>query len=56
MAETVLLDFKQDIDEFTLVPSSGGVFEVVVNGEKIYSKNKTGEFPDEDQIVEELRR
>jgi selenoprotein W-related protein len=49
-----MLEFKQDIDELTLVPSDGGVFEVFKNGEKIYSKDKTGEFPDEDEIVSRL--
>lgn len=50
----MLLEFKQEIDEFTLVPSDGGVFEVFKNGEKIYSKDETGEFPVEDQILAQL--
>lgn len=54
MTEKVLLEFKQDIDDLTLVPMSGGVFEVYRNGEKLYSKKETGEFPDENRIVEEL--
>jgi selenoprotein W-related protein len=48
------LEYKQEIEEFTLVPSSGGVFEVIVDGTKIYSKNETGEFPNEDNIVRDL--
>ena len=35
----------------TLVPSRGGVFEVVVDGELIYSKVKTGTFPDESEVL-----
>lgn len=54
MTEKVLLEYKQDIDEFTLIPLDGGVFEVYKNGEKIYSKDQTGEFPDEDNIVHQL--
>jgi selenoprotein W-related protein len=54
LTETVLLEYKQEIEEFTLVPSSGGVFEVIVDGAKIYSKNETGEFPNEDNIVRDL--
>jgi len=34
-----------------LVPSSGGVFEISVNGQKIYSKLQTGEFPDPNAIL-----
>jgi selenoprotein W-related protein len=40
----------------TLIPSSGGVFEVTVDGQKIYSKKATGEFPEPDAIVQEVRR
>lgn len=56
MTEKVLLEYKQEIDNFNLIPSSGGVFEVTVDGEKIYSKDETGEFPDEDAIVTEIGR
>lgn len=38
----------------TLVPSSGGVFEVSVGNELVYSKMKTGTFPNEAQLVEEI--
>ena len=42
---------KQDVGSLTLVPGKGGVFEVTVNGEKIYSKKQTGEFPDPAAIL-----
>ncbi len=38
--------------EVRLIESSGGVFEVVVNGTLAYSKKQTGEFPDEVRLVE----
>jgi selenoprotein W-related protein len=34
-----------------LIPSSGGCFEVSINGDLIYSKLKTGQFPDEQEMV-----
>jgi selenoprotein W-related protein len=37
-----------------LVPASGGIFEVTVNGEKIYSKDETGMFPSSDEIIAKL--
>jgi selT/selW/selH-like putative selenoprotein len=37
-----------------LIKSSGGVFEVTVGNELIYSKKATGEFPDEQQLVKKL--
>lgn len=34
-----------------LLRSSGGVFEVAVDGELLYSKKKTGEFPEDEDVV-----
>ncbi len=38
----------------TLKQSSGGVFEVYVNGDLIYSKKATGIFPNEDKIIKKI--
>jgi selenoprotein W-related protein len=54
LTEKVLKEYKQAIDELSLIPSSGGVFEVTVDGEKIYSKKETGEFPDESRMIDEI--
>jgi selenoprotein W-related protein len=40
-------------NEVELIPSTGGVFEVVVDGVLVYSKKETGEFPDEQQLVKQ---
>lgn len=37
-----------------LVPSKGGCFELSVGGKLIFSKLATGEFPDEDALVNEV--
>lgn len=34
-----------------LIPGSGGVFEVTVNGDIIYSKKVTGKFPKSDELI-----
>jgi selenoprotein W-related protein len=34
-----------------MIPSSGGCFELTVGRTKLYSKLKTGSFPDEDEMV-----
>lgn len=39
------------IDRLELVPDKGGCFEVSLNGELVYSKLKTGEFPDEARMM-----
>jgi len=35
-----------------LIPSGGGCFELVVDGDLIYSKLESGKFPDERWAVE----
>jgi len=40
-------------NDVELIPSTGGVFEVVVDGVLVYSKKETGEFPDEQQLVKQ---
>jgi selenoprotein W-related protein len=54
--EKVLPEFKRDIEEWQLVPSDGGRFEISIDGEIIYSKLETGKFPDEDLIVSLIRK
>jgi selenoprotein W-related protein len=40
----------------TLIEGGGGVFDVRVDGEMMYSKHQTGEFPNEDALVGDLRQ
>ncbi|MCA9062858.1 MAG: Rdx family protein [Planctomycetaceae bacterium] len=37
-----------------LIKGSGGVFEVEVDGQLIFSKKQTGRFPTHDEILKEL--
>jgi selenoprotein W-related protein len=39
----------------TLVASSGGVFEVTVDGVLLHSKRASGVFPDEQVLLGQLR-
>jgi len=54
LTSKILTRFKQQIQDLTLVPSSGGCFELSVNGELLYSKLKTKQFPDEQWVLETL--
>ena len=38
----------------TLVPSSGGVFEVNLGDRTIFSKKKLGRFPEENEVEGQL--
>ena len=52
MTGKILGALKTKLGEFKLIPAGGGCFEVTVNGELIYSKLKTGQFPDEAAILD----
>ncbi len=47
------LEFQ--IENFTLVPSKGGVFEFSVNDELIYSKLETGRHAEPGEVIGLLR-
>ena len=51
LTQELLDKYKTDIKGLTLVPGSGGCFEVTSNGDLIYSKLQTGEFPTTKQIT-----
>jgi len=38
-----------------LIKGSGGVFDVAVDGELIYSKHETGRFPRHEEVLREIR-
>jgi selenoprotein W-related protein len=46
--------FRGKVKEVQLITGSGGVFEVTVNGEKIYSKKETGEFPSVKDLIQQM--
>jgi selenoprotein W-related protein len=41
--------------ESQLVRGSGGIFEVTVDNERIFSKKEEGRFPSEKEILDKLR-
>jgi selenoprotein W-related protein len=48
----LLKTYKQQIQDLKLVPGGGGCFELSLNGDLIYSKLKTGKFPDEQWVLD----
>ena len=38
-----------------MIPTSGGVFEITVNGSLIFSKNQLGRFPNDGEIIQLIR-
>lgn len=43
------------MDDLALVPSRGGVFEVTVDGDLIYSKKATGRHADPVEVLDRIR-
>jgi selenoprotein W-related protein len=52
MAQELLSTFEGDIAEMVLKPGTGGVFELRVNGELLWSRKERGRFPE----IAELKR
>lgn len=55
MTEKILWAVNRQITGLNLVPSDGGRFEVSIDGELVYSKIETGEFPDEEELVAKIK-
>jgi selenoprotein W-related protein len=52
MAQELLATFEVELGGVTLVPGSGGVFEIRAGGDLIWSRHEQARFPD----VAELKR
>ncbi len=52
MAEELRKTFNANV---TLVPGSGGVFDVTADGKLVYSKTQTGRFPNSGEVVKILK-
>lgn len=49
--ELLLERYELEIAEITLVPSSGGRFEVTVNDAVVFSKLASGRFPSDEELL-----
>ncbi len=50
LCENLLNIHTNDIKALSLIPSSGGVFEIKVNEKLIFSKKVLNRFPNENEI------
>jgi selenoprotein W-related protein len=55
MAQELLSTFAQELGEVALVPGAGGVFDVAVDGEVIFSRAQAGRFPDAKEVKRLVR-
>jgi len=55
MAQEVLSTFSLELDEVTLKPGTGGIFEIHLDGELVWERRRDGGFPDARQIKQIVR-
>lgn len=55
LAQELLTTFETDLTEVALVPGSGGIFEVRLNGERIFSRKRAGRFPESKELKQLVR-
>jgi selenoprotein W-related protein len=55
LAQELLMTFGTDLGEVALVPGTGGVFEVRLDGDLIWSKKDEGRFPDSKDLKQRIR-
>ncbi len=55
MAQELLTTFESELGEVALVPGTGGVFEVRVQGETIWSRQERGRFPESKELKQLIR-
>jgi selenoprotein W-related protein len=55
MAQELLTTFESDIAGLTLVPGTGGIFEVRLDGEAIFSRKLAGRFPESKELKQLIR-
>ncbi len=56
MAGSLLNQFEHAISELVLIPSRGGVFEVIVGDALVYSKKETGRHAEPEEVIEAVKR
>ena len=55
MAQELLTTFENELGELALVFGTGGIFEVRVDGEVIFSRNQEGRFPESKELKQLVR-
>ena len=55
MAQELLTTFEKDLGEVALVPCEGGIFEVQLDDELIFSRKDYGRFPEAKEIKQLVR-
>ena len=56
MAQELLSTFEEELGRVTLIPNAeGGVFEVRIGGDRVFSRTEAGRFPDIRELKQLVR-
>lgn len=55
MAQELLMSFPAELGEVSLIPGTGGAFEVRLDGEVLHSRLATHGFPESRRLKEQIR-
>jgi selenoprotein W-related protein len=55
MAQELLTTFEQEIAGVTLAPGTGGVFDIEIDAQLIWSRKEAGRFPDIKELKQLVR-
>ena len=55
LAQELLTTFEADLNAVSLMPGTGGVFEVRLNGATVFSRKLEGRFPESKELKQLIR-
>src|SRR5262245_18514104 len=55
MTQELLTTFEAEIGEVALLPGTGGIFEVRLDGETLFSRKQEGRFPELKELKQLIR-
>lgn len=55
MAQELLVTFETELGGVTLIPGAGGIFEVRLGNQIIFSRKEQGRFPESKELKQRVR-
>lgn len=55
LAQELLSTFEAELGEVALIPGKGGIFEIHVEGQLIWSRQAQGRFPEAKEVKQRVR-
>lgn len=55
LAQELLTTFEDELGEVALIPGTGGIFEIRVDGQSVWSRKEEGRFPEAKELKQRVR-